>query len=70
MSIDVSPSNERITSARHEEEIGILKAKFLKHQNILNSNYEQAENEVKRLDEIYHDTVQMVLKVAILFELR
>ena len=55
---------------RHEEEMGMLKAKFLKHQNILKSNYEQAENEVTRLDQIYHDTVQMVLKVAIHFELR
>lgn len=47
---------------QHEDEISVLKAKFLRHKEILKSNYEQAENEVIRLDEIYHDTVDMVLK--------
>jgi len=46
----------------HEEEIKELKAKFLRHKEILKSNCDQAESEVIRLDEIYHDTVDMVLK--------
>ena len=49
----------------HEEEIKELKAKFLRHKEILKSNCDQAESEVIRLDEIYHDTVDMVLKVDI-----
>ena len=48
---------------RHEEEIAELKAKFLRHKEILKSNCDQAESEVVRLDEIYHDTVDRVLKV-------
>lgn len=40
-----------------------LKAKFLKHKEILKFNCDEAEGEVIRLDEIYHDTVDMVLKV-------
>ena len=47
----------------HEKEIMELKAKFLRHKEILKSNCDQAESEVIRLDEIYHDTVDMVLKV-------
>lgn len=47
---------------KHEEEITELKAKFLRHKEILKSNCDQAESEVIRLDEIYHDTVDMVLK--------
>ena len=50
---------------KHEEEITELKAKFLRHKEILKSNCDQAESEVIRLDEIYHDTVDMVLKVYI-----
>ena len=42
-----------------------LKAKFLRHKEILKSNCDQAESECVRLDEIYHDTVDMVLKVFI-----
>ena len=48
---------------KHEEEIANLKARFLQHKKILTSNYEQSENEVNRLDEMYHDTIDMVLKV-------
>ena len=44
-----------------------MKTKFLKHRQILVSNYEQAESEIKRLDEIYHETVQQVLTVNIIF---
>ena len=67
MNIPLSPSNASKTGTQHEEEIAELKAKFLKHKQILKSNYEQAENEVIRLDEIYHDTVDMVLKVTQLY---
>ena len=43
-----------------------MKTKFLKHRQILVSNYEQAESEIKRLDEIYHETVQQVLQVILM----
>ena len=46
-----------------KKEIANLKSKLLKHQTIWKSNYEQAENEVRKVDEIYHDTVNMVLQV-------
>ena len=46
-----------------EEKIQELKAKYLKHRQILISNYEMSEAEVKKLDDIYHDTVQKVLRV-------
>lgn len=41
-----------------------MKTKFLKHRQILLSNYEEAETEIKRLDEIYHETVHQVLTVS------
>ena len=47
-----------------DSEINELKSKFLKHRQVLVSNYEQAEEEVKRLDEIYHETVDEVLRVS------
>lgn len=47
---------------KHEDEIMELKAKFLRHKEILKFNCDEAESEVIRLDEIYHDTVDMVLK--------
>merc|ERR1719336_1728879 len=62
--IEPDSKNEEANDAnkRHEEEIAELKAKFLRHKEILKSNCDQAESEVIRLDEIYHDTVDMVLK--------
>ena len=48
-----------------ETEISELKSKFLKHRQILVSNYEQAEGEIRRLDELYHDTVEQVLGVSL-----
>jgi len=57
-STDLDASNVTM----HEKEIMELKAKFLRHKEILKSNCDQAESEVIRLDEIYHDTVDMVLK--------
>ena len=47
----------------YKKEIENLKSKLLKHETIWKSNYEQAENEVRKVDEIYHDTVNMVLQV-------
>lgn len=47
-----------------EAEIRDLKTKFVKHRQILVSNYEQAESEIRRLDEVYHDTVDQVLGVS------
>ena len=36
--------------------------KFGRNRQILTSNWEQAETEVRRLDEIYHDTVDNVVQ--------
>eukprot|EP00095_Tigriopus_kingsejongensis_P006021 maker-scaffold671_size114370-snap-gene-0.39 protein:Tk06021 transcript:maker-scaffold671_size114370-snap-gene-0.39-mRNA-1 annotation:"sperm-associated antigen 5" len=44
------------------KEIDELKSRYMKHKKILTSNYEQAESEIKRMDEIYHDTVDQMLK--------
>ena len=46
------------------QQVDDLKSKFMKHRQILTANYEQAEDEVKRLDEIFHDTVNQVLQVS------
>jgi len=40
-----------------------MRSKFSKNRQILTNNWEQAESEVRRLDEIYHDTVDRVLMV-------
>jgi len=47
---------------KYEEEIAEMKAKYLKHRQILVSNREMAEREVLRLDDIYHETVSEVLE--------
>ena len=38
-----------------------MMAKFSRNRQILTSNWEQAETEVRRLDEIYHTTVNTVV---------
>jgi len=38
-----------------------MRTKFSRNRQILTSNWEQAESEVRRLDEIYHDTVDRVV---------
>lgn len=38
-----------------------MRSKFSRNRQILTSNWEQAESEVRRLDEIYHDTVDRVV---------
>jgi len=38
-----------------------MRSKFSRNRQILTTNWEQAESEVRRLDEIYHDTVDRVV---------
>ena len=52
--------NKSIISGETMEE---MKAKFLKHQQIYKTNYELAETEIKRMDELYQDLIETVLKV-------
>jgi len=54
-----SPS--KMVVKKYEEEMAEMKAKYLKHRQILMANREAAESEVMRLDDIYHDTVNDVL---------
>ena len=51
------------TRSQQDSEVDELKIKFMKHRQILTANCEQAEDEVKRLDEIFHETVNQVLQV-------
>merc|ERR1719410_705347 len=39
-----------------------MMAKFSRNRQILTSNWEQAETEVRRLDDIYHNTVDRVVR--------
>ena len=57
-----SSSNQNGGMISHEtaEE---MRAKFIKHQQIYKANYEQAEIEIKRMDEVYQDLIENVLKV-------
>ena len=52
-----------ISKSQQDCEMDELKSKFMKHRQILTANCEQAEDEVKRLDEIFHETVNQVLQV-------
>ena len=36
----------------------------MKHQQIYKTNYEEAEIEIKRMDELYQDLVENVLTVS------
>ena len=38
-----------------------MRSKFSRNRQILTTNWEQAESEVRRLDEIYHDTLDRVV---------
>ena len=58
-----STGSESKIVKKYEDEIAEMKAKYLKHRQILVTNRELAENEVVRIDEIYHDTVNDVLSV-------
>ena len=57
-----SSSNQNGSLLSHEtaEE---MRAKFMKHQQIYKANYEHAEMEIKRMDELYQDLIENVLKV-------
>ena len=39
-----------------------MMTKFGRNRQILTSNWEQAESKVRRLDDIYHDTVDQVIQ--------
>ena len=43
-----------------------MRAKFMKHQQIYKANYEHAETEIKRMDELYQDLIVNVLKVNLI----
>ena len=45
-----------------ETAISEMRGKFAKNRQILTGNWEQAEAEVRRLDEIYHETVDSVIR--------
>lgn len=57
-------SNQNGTMISHEtaEE---MRAKFMKHQQIYKANYEHAETEIKRMDELYQDLIVNVLKTLV-----
>ncbi len=46
-----------------DSEINELKSRFLRHRQILMTNYQQAESEIRRIDEIHHDSISRVLQV-------
>ena len=48
------------------ETVEEMRAKFMKHQQIYKTNYDQAESEIKRMDELYHDLIENVLKVTLM----
>ena len=52
--------NKSILNGETMEE---MRAKFMKHQQIYKTNYELAETEIKRMDELYQDLIENVLKV-------
>jgi len=52
----------RCELVQREADLKEVRSKFTKNRQILTSNWEQAETEVKRLDDIYHDTVDQVLQ--------
>jgi len=51
--------NKSILNGETMEE---MRAKFMKHQQIYKTNYELAETEIKRMDELYQDLIENVLK--------
>ena len=57
---DLNSTNLHVEDNEKKDE---LISRFLRHRKILMSNCEQAETEIKRVDEIYHDTINHVLEV-------
>jgi len=51
----------RLVASEREESLQEMRNKFSRNRQILTSNWQQAEEEVRKLDEIYHDTVNKVL---------
>jgi len=47
-----------------DENIVEMKSKFSKHRQILTSNWQQAEDEVRKVDDIYHSTIQKVISTV------
>lgn len=41
-----------------------MKTKFTKHRQILTSNWQQAEDEVRKVDDIYHSTIDKVISTV------
>merc|ERR1712150_144548 len=59
-SINIEDSMNR--SMINGETLEEMKIKFSKHQQIYTTNYELAESEIKRMDELYQDLIENVLK--------
>jgi hypothetical protein len=55
-------SELRVQLAAKDRLLTETREKFGRNRQILTSNWEQAETEVRRLDEIYHDTVDNVVQ--------
>ena len=60
INIDDSMNRSLMINGETMEE---MKIKFAKHQQIYKTNYELAESEIKRMDELYQDLIENVLKV-------
>merc|ERR1712020_11391 len=59
INIDDSMNRSLMINGETMEE---MKIKFAKHQQIYKTNYELAEAEIKRMDELYQDLIENVLK--------
>lgn len=62
--LQVYPFLFQQTLRAKDNELHELKTKYVRHRQILQANYEASEEEVKKLDEIYYDTVTKVLRVS------
>ena len=58
--MDLSVSNLMDNEKKEE-----LISKLLRHRKILMTNCEQAEDEIRRVDEISHDIINHVLEVSV-----
>ncbi len=67
MSDDQNDPNQLNKNGMSQETLEEMRTKFMKHQQIYKANYEQAELEIKRMDELYQDLIENVLNVSILF---
>ncbi len=60
----LTPLSPCVQMKSKENEISELKSRFLRHRQILMANYQDAEAEIKRMDEIHHESVSRVLQVS------